>query len=35
MLHETLVAIAAGMLVGLIVRLAPGEVIESMLVSFG
>ena len=35
MVHETLVSIAAGMFVGLIVRLAPGEMIKEMLVSFG
>lgn len=31
--HETLVAIVAGMFVGLIVRLSPGEMIKEMLVS--
>lgn len=31
--HETLVSIFAGMLVGLIVRLAPGTMIREMLVS--
>lgn len=31
--HETLVSIFAGMLVGLIVRLAPGTMIKEMLVS--
>jgi hypothetical protein len=33
MVHETLIAIAAGMFVGLIVRLSPGEIIKDMLVS--
>jgi sodium/hydrogen exchanger-like protein 6/7 len=33
--HETLVSIFAGMLVGLIVRLAPGTMIREMLVSAG
>ena len=32
-IHETLVAIFAGMFVGLIVRLAPGTMIREMLVS--
>lgn len=31
--HETLVAIVAGMFVGLIIRLAPGTMIREMLVS--
>ena len=31
--HETLVAIAAGSVVGLVVRLAPGTMIREMLVS--
>jgi sodium/hydrogen exchanger-like protein 6/7 len=31
--HETLVSIGAGMFVGLIVRLSPGEMIKEMLVS--
>jgi hypothetical protein len=31
--HETLVSIAAGMAVGLVVRIAPGTMIEHMLVS--
>lgn len=31
-IHETLVSIAAGMFVGLIVRLAPGQMIREMLV---
>lgn len=33
LLHETLVAIFAGMFVGLVVRLAPGTMIREMLVS--
>lgn len=33
LLHETLVAISAGMFVGLVVRLAPGTMIREMLVS--
>lgn len=32
-IHETLVAILAGMFVGLVVRLAPGTMIREMLVS--
>ena len=32
-IHETLVAIVAGMFVGLVVRLAPGTMIRDMLVS--
>lgn len=32
-IHETLVAIFAGMIVGLVVRLAPGTMIREMLVS--
>lgn len=32
-IHETLVAIAAGMFVGLVIRLAPGTMIREMLVS--
>ena len=32
-IHETLVAIAAGMFVGLVVRIAPGTMIRDMLVS--
>lgn len=32
-IHETLVAIFAGMFVGLVVRLAPGTMIREMLVS--
>ena len=32
-IHETLVAIFAGMFVGLVVRLAPGTMIRDMLVS--
>lgn len=32
-IHETLVAIAAGSFVGLVVRLAPGTMIREMLVS--
>ena len=32
-IHETLVAIFAGMFVGLVVRLAPGNMIREMLVS--
>jgi solute carrier family 9 (sodium/hydrogen exchanger), member 6/7 len=32
LLHETLVAIFAGMFVGLVVRLAPGTMIREMLV---
>lgn len=31
--HETLVSIFAGMFVGLVVRIAPGEMIREMLVS--
>lgn len=31
--HETLVSIFAGMIVGLVVRIAPGEMIREMLVS--
>lgn len=31
--HETLVAIVAGMFVGLVIRLAPGTMIREMLVS--
>ena len=31
-IHETLVSIAAGMFVGFIVRLAPGQMIREMLV---
>ena len=33
LIHETLVAIFAGMFVGLVVRLAPGTMIREMLVS--
>ena len=33
LIHETLVAIIAGMFVGLVVRLAPGTMIREMLVS--
>lgn len=33
LIHETLVAIVAGMFVGLVVRLAPGTMIREMLVS--
>lgn len=33
MVHETFVSIVAGMFVGLIVRLSPGEMIKEMLVS--
>ena len=33
LIHETLVAIIAGMFVGLVVRLAPGTMIRDMLVS--
>lgn len=32
-IHETLVAIIGGMIVGLVVRLAPGTMIREMLVS--
>jgi sodium/hydrogen exchanger-like protein 6/7 len=32
--HETLVSIVAGMAVGLVVRIAPGTMIEHMLVSY-
>ena len=32
-IHETLVAIVAGMFVGLVVRLSPGTMIRDMLVS--
>ena len=32
-MHETLVAIGAGMFVGLVIRLAPGTMIREMLVS--
>ena len=32
--HETLVSIAAGMFVGFVVRLAPGQMIREMLVRF-
>lgn len=32
-IHETLVAIVAGMIVGAVVRLAPGHLIREMLVS--
>lgn len=32
--HETVVSIFAGMVVGLIIRLSPGHLIREMLVSF-
>jgi len=34
-IHETVVSIFAGMVVGLVVRLAPGHLIREMLVSIG
>ena len=33
-IHETLVSILAGMLVGLVIRIAPGHLIREMLVSW-
>ena len=34
-IHETVISIFAGMVVGLIIRLSPGHVIREMLVSHG